>query len=179
MLKSLVFSLRTTVRGTRDSLREADQTFSVRLRIIGSVSDNGTSCSKVSSAEIDLGGLFGTTWRFCSRIALATRVAVGRPVLFSVTSRYASSSDSGSTRSVCRLKISRARRETVRYRVKSGGTKTASGHKRSARTAGMAERTPKRLASYEAAHTTERLPRHATMTGLPRSCESSRCSTEA
>src|SRR5439155_13559155 len=63
MLKSLVFSLRTTVRGTRDSLREADQTFSVRLRIIGSVSDNGTSCSKVSSAEIDLGGLFGTTWR--------------------------------------------------------------------------------------------------------------------
>src|SRR6266567_1905943 len=62
MLKSLVFSLSTTVRGTRDSLREADQTFSVRLRIIGSVSDNGTSCSKVSSAEIDLGGLFGTTW---------------------------------------------------------------------------------------------------------------------
>src|SRR5438552_13737250 len=63
ILKSLVFSLSTTVRGIRDSLREADQTFSVRLRIIGSVSDNGTSCSKVSSAEIDLGGLFGTTWR--------------------------------------------------------------------------------------------------------------------
>jgi hypothetical protein len=32
----------------------------------------------------------------------------------------------------------------------------------------MAERTPNRLASYEAAHTTERFPRHATMTGLPR-----------
>jgi hypothetical protein len=43
----------------------------------------------------------------------------------------------------------------------------------------MAERTPKALASYEAAHTTERLPRQATMTGLPRSCGSSRCSTEA
>src|SRR5437667_12568954 len=54
------------------------------------------------------------SWRICSRIALAARVAVGRPVLFSVTSRYASSSNSGSTRSVCRLKISRARRETVR-----------------------------------------------------------------
>src|SRR5438067_12030876 len=62
MLKSLVFSLGTTVRGTRDSLREADQTFSVRLRIIGSVSDNGTSRSKVSSAEIDFVGLSGTTW---------------------------------------------------------------------------------------------------------------------
>src|SRR5439155_12071052 len=71
-----------------------------------------------------------SSWRICSRIALATRVAVGKPVLFSVTSRYASSSDSGSTRSVCCLKISRARRETVRYRVKSGGTKTASAHKR-------------------------------------------------
>src|SRR5436189_6257112 len=62
MLKSLVFSLRTTVRGTRDSLREADQTFSVRRRIIGSVSDNGTSRSKVSSTEIDFVGLSGTTW---------------------------------------------------------------------------------------------------------------------
>ena len=30
MLKSLVFSLRTTVRGMRDSLREAVQTFSAR-----------------------------------------------------------------------------------------------------------------------------------------------------
>jgi hypothetical protein len=40
------------------------------------------------------------------------------------------------------------------------------GHRRSARTAGMAERTPKLLASYEAAQTTERLPRQATITGL-------------
>jgi hypothetical protein len=30
----------------------------------------------------------------------------------------------------------------------------------------MAERTPKALASYEAAQTTERMPRQATMTGL-------------
>src|SRR5437867_7844172 len=43
-------------------LTRSGQTFSVRVRIIGSVSDNGTSRSKVSSAEIDLGGLFGTTW---------------------------------------------------------------------------------------------------------------------
>ena len=41
--------------------------------------------------------------------------------------------------------------------MESGGTKTAPGHKRSARTAGMAERTRKALASYEAAQTTERL----------------------
>jgi len=37
-----------------------------------------------------------------------------------------------------------------------------------ARTAGMAERTPKFRASYEAAQTTERFPRQATTIGLPR-----------
>jgi hypothetical protein len=46
-------------------------------------------------------------------------------------------------------------------------------------TAGMAERAPNFLASYEAAQTTERFPRQATTTGLPRSCGSSRCSTDA
>ena len=53
--------------------------------------------------------LFGATpaeavrWislRICSRIVRATKVAVGRPVLFSVTSRYAPSRDRGSMRSV-------------------------------------------------------------------------------
>ena len=34
-------------------------------------------------------------------------------------------------------------------------------------------------ASYEAAHTTERAPRQATTTGLPRNEGSSRCSTDA
>jgi len=34
--------------------------------------------------------------RICCRIVRATRVAVAKPVLFSVTSRYASSRDSGS-----------------------------------------------------------------------------------
>lgn len=53
ILNSLVFILRTTVRAIRDSLREADQSFSARRRIVGSVSANGTSCSKVSSTEID------------------------------------------------------------------------------------------------------------------------------
>src|SRR6266849_1851948 len=67
----------------------------------------------------------------------------------------------------------------TRYRSKSGATKIASGHKRSARTVGMADRTPKLLASYEAAQTTDRLPRQATITGLPRSYGSSRCSTDA
>src|SRR5207245_7430297 len=102
--------------------------------------------------------------RMCSRIVRATKVAVGTLVLFSVTSRYASSSDSGSIRSVWRLKISCTLRETARYRLKSGATKIASGHKRSARAVGMADRTPKLLAAYEAAQTTERLPRQATIT---------------
>src|SRR5215468_690919 len=61
ILNSLVFNLSTTVRAMRDSLREAAQTFSARRRIIGSVSDSGTSRSNVSSAEIDCVGLFGTT----------------------------------------------------------------------------------------------------------------------
>jgi RNA polymerase sigma-70 factor (ECF subfamily) len=41
-------------------------------------------------------------------------VAVGKPVLFSDTSRYASSRDSGSIKSVCRVKISRTCFETAR-----------------------------------------------------------------
>jgi hypothetical protein len=45
-----------------DSLRDAVHTFSARRRIMGSISVKGTSCSKVSSAEIDLVGLSGTTW---------------------------------------------------------------------------------------------------------------------
>src|SRR5436853_5529633 len=52
ILNSLVFSFRTTVRAIRDSLREADQSFSASRRIIGSVSSNSTSFSKVSSTEI-------------------------------------------------------------------------------------------------------------------------------
>ena len=119
-----------------------------------------------------------TSWRICSRIADATRVAVGKPVLFSVTSRYASSNDSGSTRSVCRLKISDATRDSpISYEI--WWEKDSIGTQAFRRTAGMAERTPNRLASYEAAQTTERLPRQATITGLPRNCGSSRCSTEA
>ena len=58
---SLVLSLRTTVRAMRVSLREAAQTFSARRRMMGSISDNGTSVSKVSSAEMDFVGLSGTT----------------------------------------------------------------------------------------------------------------------
>src|SRR5438046_10288877 len=61
ILNSPVFSLRTTVRATRDSLREADQTFSARRRIIGSVSANKTSCSNVSSTDIDFVGRYGET----------------------------------------------------------------------------------------------------------------------
>src|SRR5712692_720443 len=54
------------------------------------------------------------SWRICSRIVRATSVAVGKPVLLSVTSKYASSRDKGSIRSVWRLKISRTLCETAR-----------------------------------------------------------------
>jgi hypothetical protein len=43
ILNSFVFSLSTTVRGTRDSLRDLDQSFSASRRIIVSVSGNRTS----------------------------------------------------------------------------------------------------------------------------------------
>jgi hypothetical protein len=51
ILNSLVFSFRTTVRAIRGSLREANQSFSASHRIIGSVSSNSTSFSKVSSTD--------------------------------------------------------------------------------------------------------------------------------
>src|SRR5438552_10253559 len=61
ILNSLVLSLRTTVRATRVSLREAAQTFCASRRIMGSVPAMGRSCSKVSSAETDLVERSGTT----------------------------------------------------------------------------------------------------------------------
>jgi len=61
MSNSLVLSFRTTVRPIRDSLRDAAQTFSARRRMNDSVSVKRTSCSNVSSADIDFVGLLGTT----------------------------------------------------------------------------------------------------------------------
>ena len=61
MLNSFVFSFSTTVRAMRDSRRDASQTFSARRRMRSSVWDNGMSCSKVSSAEMDFVGLSGVT----------------------------------------------------------------------------------------------------------------------
>ena len=61
MLNSLVFSFNTTVRATRDSLREADHTFCARRSINSPVSDRGISRSKVSSARDRLGGCMQIT----------------------------------------------------------------------------------------------------------------------
>ena len=61
ILNSLVFSLSTTVRAIRDSLRDAAHVCSASLRIIGSISVSKTSCSKVSSADMDCVGRSGTT----------------------------------------------------------------------------------------------------------------------
>lgn len=59
------------------------------------------------------------------------------------------------------------------------GTNVACGHSCRARKPGMAERTPSALASWEAAVTTPRPPDPPTITGLPRSAGSSRCSADA
>lgn len=60
-LELVVFSLRTTVRALGDSLREADQSFSAKRLIEGSVSESGTSSSNVSSTEMDCVGRSGIT----------------------------------------------------------------------------------------------------------------------
>src|SRR5919197_3872178 len=62
----------------------------------------------------------------------ATFVANGSCQAFSVTSRYASSSDSGSTSGVTSRKIEKTAFDAVLYRAKSGGTIVSEGHKRTA-----------------------------------------------
>ena len=51
ILNSLVFSLRTTVRAVRDSLREADQSFAARLRIIVSVSEQHVTLERILDGD--------------------------------------------------------------------------------------------------------------------------------
>ena len=53
ILNSVVFSFSTTVRAIRDSFRDAAHVCSASFRIIGSISVSKTSCSKVSSADMD------------------------------------------------------------------------------------------------------------------------------
>ncbi len=77
----------------------------------------------------------------------ATVVASGSRQSFSVTSRYASSSESGSTSAVQERRIAITCCDTLRYLEKSGETTTSEGHRRSARTIGIAERTPNSRAS--------------------------------
>ena len=55
--------------------------------------------------------------------------------------------------------------ETAQYRVKSGATNIASGHKRSARTAGIAERNPKLPGLVRSCADDRAVTFHATTTG--------------
>ena len=75
--------------------------------------------------------------------------------------------------------MSRICRDTARYFSKSGWMNSASGQRRRAREAGMAEWTPNLRTSYDAAQTTLRSPGQPTITGFPRSSGRSRCSTDA
>ena len=77
----------------------------------------------------------------------ATVVASGSSQRLRVTSRYASSSESGSTSGVTERYMSKMRFDISRYRPKSGGTTTRSEHRRTARAIGIAERTPNCRAS--------------------------------
>jgi hypothetical protein len=77
----------------------------------------------------------------------ATRMPSTSPQAFSVTSRYASSSESGSTSGVMLRKMSNTVFETERYRSNDGRTMTRCGHSRTARAIGIADRTPNARAS--------------------------------
>src|SRR5438445_8552793 len=83
----------------------------------------------------------------------ATVVASGSPHELSVTSRYASSSDSGSTSGVTSRKIAKTVCDTVLYRVKSGGKITRAGQGRTALAIDIPECTAKATASKLAAAT--------------------------
>src|SRR3989339_438038 len=90
----------------------------------------------------DAVNLVSVTIRFL--ISLAIKVAEGLCFLFSVTFRYASSNDRGSTKSVYSKKMARICRETSLYLSIRGGTKINPGHCRKAVTEAMAECTPNR-----------------------------------
>ena len=85
--------------------------------------------------------------RISARMSRATSLASAMPFRFSVTSRYASSSDSGSISGVYAAKIARIWRDTSLYTSKRGFTNTSSGHLRRATAPDMAERTPNCRAS--------------------------------
>lgn len=60
ILNSLVFSLSTTVRVIRDSLREADQSFSARTCL---AEENPPICGKISESEVLFAcGAVGQPW---------------------------------------------------------------------------------------------------------------------
>jgi hypothetical protein len=69
------------------------------------------------------------------------------PHAFSVTSRYASSSDRGSTSDVTDLKISNTAFDAARYCEKFGATMRSEGQSRTAPAIGIADRTPNARAS--------------------------------
>ena len=77
----------------------------------------------------------------------ATSTPSVSPHAFSVTSRYASSSESGSTSGVTSRKRAKTCCDTAPYFLKSGRRITSSGQRRTARAMGIADRTPKTRAS--------------------------------
>ncbi len=85
--------------------------------------------------------------RISSLSLRATVMPSVSPHTFSVTSKYASSSESGSTSGVTDRNNPNTCCDTVRDFEKSGGTMTSDGHRRTARAIEIAERTPNALAS--------------------------------
>jgi hypothetical protein len=132
--------------------------------------------------------LFGATptdavSRSCARILSLSFRAIVAPAARSlaqpVTSRNASSIESGSTTGASSSRIARIRLDTSTYRLMRTGSQIASGQRRAATTDGIADLTPNTRASYEHVVTTPRLPGCPTITDFPARDGSSRTSIAA
>ena len=85
--------------------------------------------------------------RICAFRRRATLTASGSLHALSVTSRYASSSESGSTSGVTARNRLNTVADTARYFAKSGATTARCGQRRTARAIDIADRTPNARAS--------------------------------
>jgi len=150
LAKSALPQLRTAYQGARslvmlhtyaaDGTPESDA-------LLRSIGYDANLNPKATAPRIPVARVSDVAARISSFSRRATFIPSGSFHAFSVTSRYASSSDIGSTSGVIERKIAKTCCETVRYLLKSGWTMTSEGQSRTARDIGIADRTPNVRAS--------------------------------
>ena len=146
-------SSRFAVRGPTPKIAETDSGARIVCTSSGRITrkPSGLSMSLASLAmNLELATPTDATSPVSRRMSrlIARPISAGSPPEYSqpVTSRKASSSESGSTSGVYERKIDMILRLSAVYFSKFGLTTTSSGHSRSASAVDIAERTPKRRA---------------------------------